>query len=91
MAGEGAARGASTAEDGRSRLVFKAPLWMDVPLFDALLPRGDMHPALECTHWCYSPFLYAAHFDAVAAAIEQYDRIKGGGAERAHGHRHPAL
>ena len=37
--------GASTAEDGRSRL-FKAPLWMDVPLFDALLPRGDMHPAL---------------------------------------------
>ena len=82
--------GASTAEDGRSRLLFKAPLWMDVPLFDALLPRGDMHPALECTHWCYSPFLYAAHFDAVAAAMEQYDR-KGGGAERAHGHRHPAL
>lgn len=64
--------------NGRRSNAAPIPTWLHVPQFDALVMRSDMHPALECTHWCYSPFLYAPMWDGVAAALSQYEILGNG-------------
>lgn len=54
------------------------PAWLDVAQFDALLPRYDMHPFSECTHWCYSPFLYMPMWEGVASALARYQSLQRG-------------
>jgi len=40
-----------------------------VPAFRALLPRHDLHAAPDCTHFCYSPWLWAPIWRAAAEAL----------------------
>ena len=40
-----------------------------VPAFRALLPRHDLHAAPDCTHFCYSPWLWAPIWRAAADAL----------------------
>ena len=47
------------------------PLWLEVPLFDAFVPRHDMHTAQDCTHYCYSPFLYAPLWNNAATELSR--------------------
>ena len=43
--------------------------WRIVRQFDALLPMQLMHPVNDCTHFCYSPFLYGPAWDGIGAAL----------------------
>ena len=41
-----------------------------VPLFEALLPRWDVHVAPDCTHFCYAPPLWEPLWRGVAVALD---------------------
>ena len=47
-----------------------------VPAFAALAPRADLHVAPDCTHYCYTPYLWAPIWEAAADALE---RVTSGG------------
>lgn len=43
--------------------------WRIVRQFDALLPLQLMHPVNDCTHFCYSPFLYGPAWDGIGSVL----------------------
>ena len=45
-----------------------------VPAFEALLVRHDLHAPPDCTHFCYSPFVWEPLWQAAAAALERLVR-----------------
>lgn len=48
----------------------KDPTVRIVPAFDALLPRHDLHVAPDCTHFCFSPFLWQPVWTAAADVLD---------------------
>lgn len=56
-----------------------------VPAFAALLPRHDLHSAPDCTHFCFTPFLWEPVWHAAAdamLAVQHKHRANGKERER---------
>ena len=47
-----------------------ATLFRTVSFFDALLPLASMHSQRDCTHYCYSPFVYGPAWQSIGAALD---------------------
>ena len=45
-----------------------------VPAFAALLPRHDLHVAPDCTHFCFTPFLWEPVWSAAADVLDSLQR-----------------
>ena len=48
------------------------------PCFNALLPRSDLHLPPDCTHFCYTPLVWAPVWIALADALNLVVRGRGG-------------
>ena len=47
-----------------------ASLFQTVSAFRALLPRHDLHVAPDCTHFCYTPLVWAPVWSDAARALD---------------------
>jgi hypothetical protein len=48
-----------------------------VPAFAALLPRHDLHRPPDCTHFCFTPFLWEPVWHAAANVLAQREAAAG--------------
>jgi hypothetical protein len=67
----------ASAEEGQAPL---RPLLYWLPFFRITAERHDLHPfnpsqnRTDCTHFCYTPYLWEPLSEGIAAAIEHTDR-----------------